>query len=68
MKYGYVRVSSTTQNIARKVEEMNKFTLPDTALPAITYNSPFLSSTIAKSNVIYPVDIDLFCLNFLSPH
>lgn len=27
MKYGYVRVSSTTQNIARQVEEMKKFGL-----------------------------------------
>ena len=27
MKYGYVRVSSTTQNIARQVEEMRKFGL-----------------------------------------
>ena len=59
MKYGYVRVSSTTQNIARQVEEMKKFVLPDTDLPDITYNSPFLSSSIAKSNVLYPVDIDL---------
>ena len=25
MKYGYVRVSSTTQNIARQVEEMKKY-------------------------------------------
>ena len=27
MKYGYVRVSSTTQNIARQVEEMKKYGL-----------------------------------------
>lgn len=27
MKYGYVRVSSTTQNIARQMEEMDKFGL-----------------------------------------
>ena len=29
MKYGYVRVSTTTQNIDRQMEEMHKFGLTD---------------------------------------
>ena len=29
MKYGYVRVSTETQNIARQIEEMYKFGLTD---------------------------------------
>ena len=29
MKYGYIKVSSNTQNIARPIEEMYKFGLTD---------------------------------------
>lgn len=32
MKYGYVRVSSITQNIARQMEEMYKLELTDDAI------------------------------------
>ena len=32
MKYGYVRVSSTTQNIGRQMEEMYKLDLTDDAI------------------------------------
>ena len=57
MKYGYVRVSTTTQNIDRQMEEVHKFGLTDEFI-YIDMNEACesLNVGVATSIILYELD------------
>lgn len=72
MKYGYVRVSSVTQNIARQMEEMKKFGLTDDVIYIDKQsgkdfnrkNYQLLKSRLKKNDVVIIKSIDRLGRNY----
>lgn len=72
MKYGYVRVSTTTQNIARQMEEMYKFGLTDESIfidkqsgkDFNRENYQFLKSKLKKDDLLIIKSIDRLGRNY----
>lgn len=72
MKYGYVRVSSVTQNIARQMEEMRKFGLTDDVIYIDKQsgkdfnrkNYQLLKSRLKKNDVVIIKSIDRLGRNY----
>lgn len=72
MKYGYVRVSSITQNIARQMEEMKKYELTDDVIYVDKQsgkdferkNYQLLKSKLKKNDVVIIKSIDRLGRNY----
>lgn len=72
MKYGYVRVSSITQNIARQMEEMKKYGLTDDVIYVDKQsgkdferkNYQLLKSKLKKNDVVIIKSIDRLGRNY----
>lgn len=72
MKYGYVRVSSITQNIARQMEEMKKYELTDDVIYVDKQsgkdferkNYQLLKSKLKKNDIVIIKSIDRLGRNY----